>query len=160
MSKGELKSEVGDVYEISSSGNDKHYLQLVCLDLVNMNSDVVIVSNKNMLHEQLSSDDVAFYTHTFVDDGVEKGLWQKIGKSNPAVNISSLLFKTYRDNEVGEAERIALGTEPEMPFPNWYIWSPGDADFRIVSEQEGDELLAEDGAVVPPMQVIARIQDF
>jgi len=151
-------SKIGDVYEITKDVKGTYYVQLVCVDLPNMNSDVVVVTQKNPLENDIRLKDLLFYTHTIVGLGAREGLWKKIGNKQPSIKISKLAFKNYRDEVVGEAE-VAAGLKPEIPFPNWYVWTPADDDFHEVPKDEGFSMKIEEGGIRPPDDIIYRINN-
>ena len=96
-------SKIGDVYEITKDVKGTYYVQLVCVDLPNMNSDVVVVTQKNPLENDIRLKDLLFYTHTIVGLGAREGLWKKIGNKQPSIKISKLAFKSgYPTEQLNE----------------------------------------------------------
>ena len=148
-------TKLGDVFETS----DKLYLiQLVAIDEVNLNSDVAVVYEANNITDRsnLANQPSLFYTHTTLSTGVRAGLWVKIGKST-ICDSSKLRFKTYFGPD--EAD-ILSETHPKLRGkPHWTTWTPADTDWRIISEQAGIKLIAEEGGIVPPAWVIERIKN-
>lgn len=146
------KSKVGDVYTIRIE-QGSYYLQLVAIDTVNLGSDAVIVSRTNPLE---SKPEILFYTHTMVDAGEKQGLWSKIGNAEPEVDLPKLVFKTYRGDDIAEAEKLIDNT-PTVAFPNWFTWNLLSNQMEIIPDRVGQQLQAESGSIFPPGDILYRL---
>lgn len=158
-----IMTRVGDIYRTKELAGGIRYLQLVAIDLLDLNSDVIVVFEPSTKYdgppELLVDSGVEFYTHTVVSQGIREGLWQKTGKEEVRVDITKLLFKAYHGMD--EAEAVAfVGHEvaPPIPYPHWTVWSPGDPEERYVPSGEGMSIQAERGGVFPASDVVYRIE--
>ena len=141
--------------------HDGVILQLVAIDLVQLNSDVVVVyQEKNIaVFSTINKQPIAFYHHTTVSAGVKQGLWQKVGKG-PLPHLTSLVFKQYFDKDDVET----LNEFPDNLFrkivkvkPHYTYWHVGEDVWHKMSESKGKQLKAENGDVVPPLTILERI---
>ena len=155
-------TKIGDVFEVITEEGKGHLLQLVAIDAVNLNSDAIAVFPK-LSQGQAYADAVAveplFYTHTTASEGVRRQLWQKLANVPVQLNIGNLMFKNYH----GEDEKEALeavgdpSLMPPVPFPNWTVWTPLDTEWKYIPLDEGMQLIAEDGGITPPEDIVYRI---
>lgn len=158
---GRVITKEGDVYETVPTEKGTRLLHFVAIDLVDLNSDVIIVykphvSLKDIKDKGFLPENVDFYTHTTVSQGVKQGLWHKIGKvSTPPLHLFP--FKQFHDEEEKEADQAA-GITPASSYPYWTTWTPDDTDWHVLSADEGAKLVAEDGLILPANDVIYRIE--
>ena len=89
---------VGCVLCAAINSNYKRYFQFIGRDLYCLNTDVIRVF-KNMYcmdyHpqiEEITNDDVDFYTHTSISAGIKQDLWYIVGKSNNIGNPKNVGF--------------------------------------------------------------------
>lgn len=158
-----IVTKVGDVYQTKETAEGRRYLQLVAIDLIDLNSDVVVVFADQKGADEppnIEADsEIEFYTHTTVSQGVREGLWEKVGSRAVAVDLSSLVFKSYYGPDIADvAKNMDPGMLPPVPYPNWAVWTPADQERRYVSGAEGIPVKAERGGVFPAPDVLYRIE--
>lgn len=148
--------KVGDIFDIV--GHPQYRLQVVAKDINAMESDVVAVINKK---QQSSIDDefedIKFYVHTYVSEGVKDGMFIKVGNFPVTFDISKFLFKNFYDEYHNEIVEGIDDAKPEVPYPNWTVWSPADDQWRYITQEEGISTEAEDGSIYPTEDIIYRI---
>ena len=160
-----IVTKVGFLYKTIDTKKGARYLQLVSLDLINLNSDVIVVFAKDVdprQLEEISPKDIEFYTHTTVSEGVRQGLWEKVGNFEVKVDITKLAFKNYHDSFTGRTLSSSLegpSLMPKIPFPNWTTWNPLDEEWKYISLEVGRKLVAEDGGIKPPSDIVYRIEN-
>ena len=160
-----LSIKIGDIFQTKNTKNGRRILQFVAIDPINMSTDVIVVFKSDADEAQISTKEgannsIEFYTHTQLSEGANDGLWEKIGNIEVLVDVSKLIFKNYFDED--EQELFESMNDPSVippvPFPNWTIWSPKDVEWHYVSSNEGKRITAEDGMIVPAMDIIHRIE--
>jgi hypothetical protein len=145
-----IVTKIGDVFQTKGG----RILQLVAIDNIQLNSDVVIIYQKIKLNsvDDIHSAPIDFYHHTTVSEGIKQSLWVKIGKTK-IPNISELCFKTYFDKEL--AELVPFDNTNTKPY--WMVWRLSDNEWRYFNEKQGTKLIGEEGSIVPPDDIIFRI---
>lgn len=92
MTKKRIIVKIGDVFWIKDT-NPKRYLQFVYIDDEALGSDVVVVYEDN-------PENYDFYMHTFVMEGVQDGLWERVDHKNVTFDLSTFAFKTYSEPSI------------------------------------------------------------
>jgi hypothetical protein len=150
-------TKVGDVFETTDK---KYLLQLVAIDSVQLNSDVITIyrirSPLNL--PTLPAEQMLFYHHTSVAEGVKQGLWNKVGRA-PLPDISKLTFKTYFTPDDVSVMQLGTDEDSKRPTtqPHWAIWTPVNKEWGYVRDRAGLKLKAEDGMIVPPRVITERL---
>lgn len=156
-----INTKIGEVYLTKETKKGKRYFQFVAIDLLELSSDVIVVFNASVSEEEIrnkaiSTLPIEFYHHTTVSRGVKEGLWVKVGRAEPP-GLSKLIFKEYYEKFYEDIFRFLPRWQQEH-YPNWKTWSPTDKKRKKLSEDRGKKLEAESGGVVPPDDIIYRIE--
>ncbi len=128
----------GDIFYVTIKGKYRRYFQYIVRDRNCFNADLIRVFKRQYdvdetpEEEAIVNDEVAFYTHTFIGNGVKLGYWDRYGKKQLPENLhlQGVLFGYF-------TERTPLGS--------WAIYSangPMDEDTKWPGKPvEAGELL-------------------
>ncbi len=84
-----IVTRIGNVFCAEINGEYKSYFQYVCNDMSQLNSSVIRVFKSRYtidyepVLEDIINDEVAFYAHTILKDGIEFNVWYKVEKPLP-----------------------------------------------------------------------------
>ena len=147
-------TKIGDIFSIPINKKEKRYMQLIAFDLTQLNSDVVRIFEKkyaiedNPDMESIIEDNVLVCAHCVTKFGVQRDLWEKVGKSPDVGNIREIIFKGTSD--YGHKQ----GEEPIKLSYNWHIWRIGDENFTNVRNLEDENRKAYMGLVINPLGIV------
>ena len=155
-----IVTKIGDIFCVDIGDNRKRYFQYIANDIHQLNSSTIRVFTHNYTYddtpnmEDITTDNVEFYTHTVLKSGIQNGLWEKVGKSKDVGSFDSILFRSY--NDVPDSiQSLSWYTGKE----GWYIWHLGEEDSLYIGKQLGDySSISEYGSVFPPSWVVDRIK--
>ncbi len=157
-----IVTKIGNVFCTEINGEYKSYFQYVCNDMNQLNSSVIRVfkSRYSMDYEpvleDIINDEVAFYAHTILRDGIEFNVWYKVGKPLPI--------------DSSEHEKVLWGTANEMlylpnldfkvvnPLENWKIWYINGDRINIGSLPRMFWGIIEQGYLLPFIEIVNRIK--
>jgi hypothetical protein len=148
-----MRVQVGDIFEVKLDGNKKQYFQYVANDVSQLNSSVIKIfktkydASELLEVKRIVNDSVDFYAHVFLRNGVKLGFWNKIGGVSEA-EMDDIFFRNTND----------YGNPKIKVSQNWYVWKI-NKPFLHVGKLEGKYRNAEIGVVVPPAQVVMRMQN-
>lgn len=150
-------TKIGDVFSVKISDTHKKYFQLIAFDLTQLNSDVIRafkkeypIGNEPQLME-ITNGDVEFYAHCVTKFGLKMGLWEGVGNINDIGKLDQVLFRGTTDYGV------RVGQDPIKVSNNWYVWHINEK-FMDVGKLEGENLKAEIGVVVTPIDIVDRMK--
>lgn len=160
-------TKVGNIFRTQKGSR---YLQLVAIDRANLNSDVVVFFKATDADLGNDFDAIArlpvdFYIHVTASQGVKEGHWEKIGKAPVYVDLSTLVFKYYRDQfqvdmyKKGYERDRSPRLKPPFDKPFWDIWTIPDERYHSVSKEKGDRIIGEEGGIFPPWVVMKRLEE-
>ena len=121
-----IVTKIGDIFCVKIDDKRKAYFQYISNDLTNLNSSVVRVFktrypiDQKVDLDEVVKDEVQFYAHTLLRQGIEDGVWEKVGKSKNLGldDLENIWFAiTFDSNYLGEGKSIMM--DPEK---NWYIY--------------------------------------
>ena len=158
-----IVTKAGDVFCAEIDGKYKCFFQYIINDVVQKkNSNVVRVFKRRYpmdykpCIEDIVSDEVLFYLHTDIRDGIMNDAWYKVGDSKKSgeEDCRKILFGATSPVSYGPGRSIEC-VEPEE---NWRILHIGeDAVFlgRLPKEYAGK---IEDGAIIPYYYLLMRMK--
>lgn len=88
-----------DIFEVIISDKEKTYFQYLCMDPLQLNSDVIrVFKQKYHLSDtpsinRITDDEVYFCVHVFLHKGVKEGYWKRIGNRADIGIIGNIVFK-------------------------------------------------------------------
>jgi hypothetical protein len=142
-------TNVGDIFATKRG----EYIQLVAIDKLQLDGDVVVYYGETEL-SRIPNVPIVFYFHSTLSQGVEMGLWKKVG-NRPLPDLSKLVFKDYFSEDELSVDGPFLFFFKRKPY--WNIWTPVSSRRERVGHNEGILLEAEDGGVGPAKQLYDRI---
>ena len=156
-----IVTKIGDIFCVEVDNAYKRYFQYFCNDLTQLNSDVIRVFKKKypmdykLKPEDIVKDEVDFYAHTILRNGIEDGLWYKVGKAKGEFEEEKKipLFGTCNDREYTTEGIIHVD-----PNSNWYVWRI-NCPFKsigILPEEYRD--VVDWGSVKPDVEIFDRIK--
>ncbi len=156
-----IVTKIGDVFCVEVDNAYKRYFQYFCNDLTQLNSDVIRVFKKRYQMdydpkpEDIVKDEVDFYAHTILRNGIEDGLWYKVGKlKGEFVEDKKIpIFGTCQDTEYTNEGIIHVD-----PNSNWYVWRINCPFKSIGILPEIYRDVVEEGSVNPDVEIVDRIK--
>ena len=156
-----IVTKIGDVFCVEVDNTYKRYFQYFCNDMTQLNSDVIRAFKKRYpmdykpKPEDIVKDEVDFYAHTILRNGIEDGLWYKVGKAKGEFEeeMSKPLFGTCRETKYINGDIIDVD-----PNSNWYVWRI-NSPFKpvgILPEMYRD--VVDWGSVKPDVEIFDRIK--
>ncbi len=148
-----IVAKIGDIFEATLKSGESRYFQYVANDLTQLNSSVIRVfkrkfaPNEPVDLEALVQGEVEFNVHTMLKPGIQLNYWRKVGKSGNIGNPTQILFRETEDS----------GNVSIQISHRWYVWRIGE-DFRNVGRLKGENRLAEEGGVMPPIAIMNRLE--
>ncbi|MDE6632050.1 MAG: hypothetical protein K2K23_03540, partial [Muribaculaceae bacterium] len=105
--------------------------------------------------EDIVKDEVDFYAHTILRNGIEDGLWYKVGKAKGEFEEEKLkpLFGTCRETKYTNGEFIDVD-----PDSNWIVWRINCPFKSIGILPEIYRDVVEEGSVKPDVEIVDRIK--
>jgi len=151
-----FRINAGSVFVASLGNGKKKYFQFICLDITQLNSEVIRVFEGEYPAEALPDLDtiisakVEFYSHIFIRLGAKLDLWDKVGNTE-VPNSVPVWFRTADDygRKVGEP--------PIMVSNRWWVWKVGK-ERKFVGRLPNEYKSAEIGLVFPPDEIIERMK--
>ena len=149
--------KIGDVFSAPIDQNSKKYFQYIADDLTQLNSNVIRGFKKKYLLKEtpvlseVTKDEVDFYAHCFLRNGIKMHLWEKLGN---ATDIGELNFFFRDTNDYG----IGKNQEPIKISNNWYVWKVNDKSFTRVGKLEGGYKNAFIGLVFNPLGILEMLK--
>lgn len=101
--KKRITIRVGDVFCAEIDGQHKCYFQYITNDISQLNSQVIRVFRKHYalnytpVIEDIVSDDIMFYAHTYIRAGYQNDAWYKIGHSKNLGETDNIFFRLFGD---------------------------------------------------------------
>ena len=156
-----IVTKIGDIFCVEVDNAYKRYFQYFCNDLTQLNSDVIRVFKKRYpmdykpKSEDIVKDDVDFYAHTILRNGIEDGLWYKVGKSKGEFEEEKKipLFGTCDDTKYVNGESVKVD-----PDNNWYLWKISCPFKSIGTLPENYRDMVDWGSVKPDVEIFNRIK--
>lgn len=158
-----IVTKIGNIFSAKVDNEYKFYFQYVANDLTELNSSVIRVFKRrhplesNPKMDDIASDEVLFYAHTILRNGIELGIWEKVGKS--AILGLDDLDKVW----FGLAQKISFNRETMEvydcnPAENLWIWHVNQDIIEIGCFKKGMELYVEPGEVFTPDGIVERFK--
>ncbi len=93
----------GDIFYVTIKGKYRRYFQYIVRDRNCFNADLIRVFKRQYdvdetpEEEAIVNDEVAFYTHTYITNGIHEGFWDKYGKYPipQDIDVSEVIFGYY-----------------------------------------------------------------
>ena len=146
-------TKIGHVFCAEIDGKYKCFLQFVAVDETELNSTVIRVFKThypmdykpNM--DEIVKDDVDFYAHVMLNDGVREGTWYRVGKHSDLGDIENITFKDYENiTSSGSTEGV------------WFVWKINGEAMNLGSELPEMYKDLPDGGVFPDTFIIRKIK--
>ena len=144
--------KIGDIFSVAFDEKHQKIFQYIADDLTQLNSSVIrvfrnIYSKEEVLDwNELVKNDVEFYTHAFVRNGIKLGYWQKVGRSSE-IGTCDVFFRNSSD----------YGNPKIEISENWYVWKINQPTVRV-GKLEGEYQKAEIGVVISPDSIVHRMK--
>ncbi len=156
-----IVTKIGDVFCVEVDNAYKRYFQYFCSDMSQLNSSVIRVFKKKYPMEykpkleEIVKDDVDFYAHTILRDGIEYGYWYKVGKIQVdfASDLETPIFGTCQSSIYQNGNCIDVD-----PNTNWYLWRINQPHVNVGTLPEQYRDVVESGGVLPSEEIADRIK--
>ncbi|MDE6787536.1 MAG: hypothetical protein K2J46_10935, partial [Muribaculaceae bacterium] len=156
-----IVTKIGDVFCVEVDNAYKRYFQYFCNDMTQLNSSVIRVFKKRYQMdykpkpEDIVKDEVDFYAHTILRNGIEDGLWYKVGKAKGEFEEekNKPLFGMCDDIEYVNGDIIKVD-----PDNKWYIWKINCPFQAIGKLPEKYRDLVDWGPVKADVDIVNRIK--
>lgn len=151
-----FRINTGSVFAATLGNGKKKFFQFVCLDITQLNSEVIRVFETEYSAEEVPdlesivNGKVEFYAHVMIRYGAKLGLWEKVGNASAPDRVP-VWFRGTPD--YGRK----LGEPPVQVSGKWWVWKVGEPRI-FVGRITGEHRLAEIGLVVTPCEVLARME--
>jgi hypothetical protein len=146
-----IRIKIGDIFEVKMDEGSKKFFQYVANDITMLNSSVIkvfknIYRNDDALDlEEVVKDEVDFYAHVFLRNGLKQGYWNKVGHIEEVGKIEVLFRNT---DDYGKEVKVS---------ENWYVWKINEP-FIKVGKLEGKNKIAEIGVVKNAGDIVCRMR--
>ena len=154
--------KIGDIFCVEIDSIHKCYFQYICNDMCVMDSPVIKVFRThyplefNPTLEEISNDDVVFYAHTIIRNGINSNSWYKVGTCKSTnLNDSPKIVWGYTQNTLSLS---AWETITVNPMENWDIWYTNEFVNKIgvLPRYLWDSI--EIGSIKPYIDIVNRIK--
>ena len=111
-------TKIGDVFCVEIDNEHKSYFQYVANDMTMLNSSVIRVfsrvypSDYNPVMESIINDNVSFYAHTILRNGILYNAWYKVGNHRDVGNTSDISFRWFDELDFSGITKSY----------NWSVW--------------------------------------
>ena len=145
-------TRVGDIFCIELK-KQKVFFQFIAVDSSELNSATIRVFQKKYSQdyvfdaEEVINDEVMFYAHTCLKQGLKQGIWTKVGKSKEVGDLENVLFRRTSD-----------WTPQCLKSYRWWVGGI-NKDYIMVGElTEEYKNKTHMGWVVPPTDIVEKIE--
>ena len=155
-----IVTKIGDVFCVEVDNAYKRYFQYFCNDMSQLNSSVIRVFKKRYpmdcqpKPEDIVADDVDFYAHTILRDGIQYGFWYKV------CNVKEDYEEEMKKPMFGFFDDFDLDTDDgeENSYNYWYVWKINQPEetIDVLPKQYLD--IVENGAIMPYVEIEDRIK--
>ena len=154
--RGDMKrvvTKIGHIFCVEIDGVYKCFFQFIAVDETELNSTVIRVFKTHYPMDykpnldEIVKDNIDFYAHVLLNDGVRNGSWYRVGKHSNLENIDNIMFKDY--------EYI---TSTERADGIWFVWIINGETMnlgRLLPEMYKD---IPDGGIFPDTFIIRKIK--
>lgn len=154
-------TKIGDVFCVEFDNDTKGYFQYIANDMTELNSSVIRAFKnhypigQSVEIEEIVNDEVDFYAHTVLRNGIADGSWYKVGKS---INIgldslNNVIFGHPQSTEYINGNIIDVSYET-----NWYIWNVNKKHIKIGTISPPLLKKVTDGAIVRSIDIITKMK--
>ena len=146
-----INVKIGDIFEIPLNGRGYSYFQFVARDVNHLSADVIRVFKSKYDHrptiEDIISDNIDFYSYTFLKSGVKFGNWIKIGHKDDVGSID-IWFKDSMD--YGYYPKQIIVSE------KWEVWRV-NGEKHFVGKLPEAFYDTDIGLIHPPKNIVDRV---
>ena len=148
-----IVSKIGNIYCTEIDNQYKVYLQYIAKDLEQLNSTVIRVFKKRYpinyepILEDIVKDDIDFYAHVMLNNGIRDGVWYKVGTHNDLGDTENICFRTFSE---GNYQHLTKSHR-------WYVWKINKPPV-FIGELSNKYRHYEIGWVFPYNQILSRIK--
>ena len=117
----------GDILCTGIDEDYKCYFQFVAVDFTQLNSTVIRVFKKHYpldstpTMDEVVSDEVSFYAHVMLNNGIRDGVWYKVGKHKDVGDLYNIMCRQHQEMYVKTWERKNI----------WYVWKINQEDIQV-----------------------------
>lgn len=154
--------KIGDIFCVEIDSTYKCYFQYICNDRCIMDSSVIKVFRThfplecNPSPEVILNDDVDFYAHTIIINGIKSNTWHKMWSSKSInSNGSHKTLWGYTQNTLSIS---AWDTRIVNPMENWDIWYTNEFIKKIGVLPRHLWDIIEIGSIKPYTEIVNRIK--
>ena len=154
-----IRINKGNIFQINLENGKRRFFQYLMLDPVQLHSEVIRVfkiekNEKDVIDlSEIVNSEVDFYSHVDIKFGIVEKKWERIGSLPIEEDFKRPFFRLCGDMPP-PGENKTLGKSY-----NWYIWELGQSfdEMRYIGELSWQYQNIDDGAIVPPKEIIHRI---
>ena len=153
MERKKVCIRIGDIFCAEIGNSYKKYFQYVAIDETQLYSRVIRVFKKRyelnakFKSEDIVNDEVEFYAHTFIRDGIKEDLWYKCGNSKNIGDVTNINFRLCAE---GNLSHLTVSH-------NWYVWKIND-NFKDIGDMSSKYINYDLGAVYAAIHVYNKIK--
>ena len=157
-----IVTKIGNVFCVEIDGKYKSFFQYVANDMSQLNSSVIRVFKKRYpmdyvpVMNDIVQDDVAFYAHTILRNGIVYDAWYKVGKAE-VLNEGEINDVVWGHTQ--DFVFISVTEMPEInPLDNWFIWTINTPHIGVGKLPEKYHKTLELADVFPYTYIVNRIK--
>ena len=154
-------TKIGHIFCAEIDGEYKCFLQFVAVDETQLNSTVIRVFKTHYPMDykpnldEIVKDDVDFYAHVMLNNGVREGIWYRVGKHQDLGDTENIMFRQYNDSEDYYDEH---GIPQIRKTSAWWIWKINQDFIDIGAELPNEYRSLPEGSVFPYTYIIRKIK--
>lgn len=143
----------GDIFCVEIDNKFKVYFQYITTDMTQLNSTVIRVFKKHYPIDyipnlnEIVKDEVHFYAHTILRQGLYDGAWYKIGSNKDVGDVDNIMFSLFRDVNYANKKKSY----------SWYIWKINQKT-EFIGEMKKEYKDYDRGWVYPYTSIIGKIR--
>ncbi len=144
--------KIGDVFKVQVDEKSVCYLQYICDDLTQLNSEVIAVFKQRYELteepdlEEIVTGEVDFHAHTVIKQGVKLKVWSNAGNSS-IINKTNPYFRMSEDD----------GNLSIKISKKWKIWEP-NKNMKSVGVLKEQHQSYDIGCVIPAAWILEKLQ--
>ena len=105
--------------------------------------------------DEIVKDDVDFYAHVMLNNGVREGIWYRVGKHQDLGDTENIMFRQHNETEVYFDEH---GIPQIRDTSTWWIWKVNQDFIDIGAELPNEYRSLPEGSVFPYTSIIRKIK--
>ena len=157
-----IVTKIGNVFCVEIDGKYKSFFQYVANDMSQLNSSVIRVFKKRYpmdyvpVMNDIIQDEVSFYAHTVLRNGIVYDAWYKVGKAE-VLNEGEINDVVWGHTQ--DFVFISVTEMPEInPLENWFIWKINTPRIGVGKLPQKYHDILEPGTVFAYTAIVDRIK--